>query len=135
MKMMMLCALIVAWALPAHADPCEGKLPSKLGTVFTGTVRYVVDGDGFCVGSSSDPNTWIEVRMADFDAPELSTNEGKRGKDILAREIANREISCTTSKGRSGKTTTYDRVLAVCQVNGSRVADMLARAGALTGGN
>src|SRR3546814_8845938 len=65
---------------PARADPCEGSLPSRPGQQFSGTVRYVGDGDGFCVGSSTDPNTWIEVRLADFDVPELHSPDGLRSK-------------------------------------------------------
>ncbi len=64
-------AIMLLTASPARADPCEGRLPSRPGQQFGGTVRYVGDGDGFCVGNSADPNTWIEVRLADFDAPEL----------------------------------------------------------------
>jgi hypothetical protein len=46
-------------ATPARADPCEGRLPSRAGERFSGTVRYVGDGDGLCVGRSGDPDSWI----------------------------------------------------------------------------
>ena len=51
-------------ALPAvaWADPCEGPLPRRAGETFSGQVRYIGDGDSLCVGNSSDPTTWIEVR-------------------------------------------------------------------------
>lgn len=52
----------------ALAAPCEGPLPSS-GTSFGGTVRYVGDGDSICVGNSSNPAEWIEIRVADFYAP------------------------------------------------------------------
>jgi hypothetical protein len=26
--------------------------------LFKGVVRYIVDGDGICVGTTSTPNTW-----------------------------------------------------------------------------
>jgi hypothetical protein len=55
------------------ADPCEGRLPSAAGQKFEGLVRYAGDGDSLCSGQSPDPLTWIEVRLADFDAPELDT--------------------------------------------------------------
>jgi endonuclease YncB( thermonuclease family) len=119
----------------AFADPCEAELPTKAGAVFAGTIKYVGDGDSLCVGTGSKGSAWVEVRLADFDAPELSTKEGKRGKGILEREAMGKAVSCTVTKGRSGKTTTYDRVLAVCRVGGVTIGDMLRRAGAPTGGN
>jgi len=60
----------------AFADPCEGPLPRTAGAEFSGVVRYVGDGDSLCVGNSSDPATWIEVRLADFNAPELHRDGG-----------------------------------------------------------
>lgn len=56
--------------VPAYADPCKAPLPAQAGVQFSGTVRYVGDGDSLCVGRTADPNTWIEVRLADFNAPE-----------------------------------------------------------------
>jgi hypothetical protein len=55
----------------AFADPCEGALPWRAGETFRGQVSYTGDGDSLCVGASSDPSTWIEVRLADFDAREI----------------------------------------------------------------
>jgi hypothetical protein len=98
--------------------------------VFAGVVKYVGDGDSLCVGSSSDARSWIEVRLADFDAPELSTTEGKRGKAILEHEAIGRQVSCTVTKGRNGKTTTYDRVLAVCSIGGTTIGAALRNADA-----
>ena len=73
-----LAAAALLWAGSAVADPCKaipdhGPPPAwlKRGATFAGPVRYVGDGDSICVGESSDPNTWIEVRIADFYAPEL----------------------------------------------------------------
>lgn len=72
-------------ASPAMADPCEGPLPSRAGAEFVGQVRYIGDGDSLCVGSTNDPSTWIEVRLADFNAPELHAAGGARAKDVLHR--------------------------------------------------
>jgi len=119
----------------AFADPCEGKLPAKAGTVFTGTVRYIVDGDGICVGATSDPNTWIEVRLADFDAPELRTQEGRRAKEVMTHLAMGKQASCVTRPGRSGRTTSYDRVIASCKVSGSSLASLMRGAGVKEGGN
>lgn len=129
-------AFIVVSAENAFADPCEGELPSVAGVVFSGTVRHVIDGDGWCVGQSGDPSTWIEVRSSDFDAAELRTAEGRRGKAIAERVLLGRQMRCRSSTGRDGHTVvTYDRVLAVCSVDGRRVADVLRDAGVPEGGN
>ncbi|MEQ1608678.1 MAG: nuclease [Hyphomonadaceae bacterium] len=116
------------------ADPCEAKLPSKAGAIFSGTVKYVGDGDSLCVGTTGDGNEWIEVRIADFDAPESSTKEGQRGKKILTSAVLGKSVTCTVTKGRSGKTTSFDRVHAICRVGGTSIGDMLRNAVAPTGG-
>lgn len=67
MKWWLILPLLAAPAI-AHADPCEGRLPDRAGQVFSGQTRYVGDGDGLCVGDSTNPSTWIEVRLADFNA-------------------------------------------------------------------
>ena len=85
----------VCCAAPAYADPCEAAVPSQAGVQFSGLVRYVGDGDGLCVGRTSDPNEWIEVRLADFDAPELHTPGGPAAKAALERVALRREITCT----------------------------------------
>jgi endonuclease YncB( thermonuclease family) len=122
-------------AATASADPCEGELPTKLGTSFLGVVKYVVDGDGICVGKDDDPETWIEVRFADFDAPELRTEEGREAKQMVEDKLFGKQVSCTTSKGRNGKTRSHDRVLATCRLGTKGVSDVLNEAGVPTGGN
>lgn len=52
--LLLLSGLVVAPAT-AWADPCEAPLPQRDGTVFTGLVHYVADGDSLCVGPSTDP--------------------------------------------------------------------------------
>ncbi len=135
-----LAALVVGAAFlgflgEASADPCEGRLPTRFGTEFGGTVRYIVDGDGFCVGLTDDPDSWIEVRPVDYDAPELSTPDGGVAKGIADRLLMGRELRCVTSRGRSGRTRNYDRVFAACSLNGRGIGDMMRAAGAPTGGN
>jgi len=128
-------AAVMFWAGNAFADPCEAALPAKAGSVFTGTVHYVVDGDGICIGTSSDPNTWIEVRLADFDAPEMSTDEGRSAKDEMTRLAKGKQADCVTRPGRSGRTTSYDRVIASCSIDGASLASLMREAGVPEGGN
>lgn len=111
----------------AWADPCTAPLPSA-GTNFSGQVRYVGDGDSLCVGTSSDPSTWIEVRVADFYAPELHTPEGPKSKAALERIAMGRAVSCTAGR-RS-----YDRVVAKCTIGGASIGELMRRAGVAEGG-
>jgi hypothetical protein len=126
---------LAAWATPlAVADPCTAKLPSKAGDVFAGTVRYIGDGDSLCVGRTSDPSEWIEVRVEDFNAPELSSKKGTASKKFLEDVAKGKTVSCTVMKGRSGKTINNDRVIARCAIGGISIGDLLRRAGAPEGG-
>lgn len=130
-----LTALCLA-ALPtlAWADPCEGELPQRAGVQFSGTVRYVGDGDGLCVGPSSDPRTWIEVRLADFNAPELNTRSGAAAKAALERIAMGRGVQCVSGGGRSRRVVSYDRVIATCRIDGRRIGDLMREAGIEEGG-
>ena len=127
-------ALLLTSAI-AHADPCEGALPRRAGEVFAGQVRYVGDGDSLCVGADADPRRWIEVRLADFNAPELATPEGPRSKAMLEELALGRVARCEARRGRSGRVRSYDRVIAICRIEGRSVGDLLRAAGAPAGGN
>lgn len=122
---MFLGALTLASA--AHADPCKAPLPGP-GATFAGIVRYVGDGDGLCVGPGSDPATWIEVRVSDFYAPELSEPGGRKAKATLERIAKGKRVVCLAG-GRS-----YDRVVAECRINGVSVGRLMRRAGVREGG-
>ncbi len=78
-------------ATEAQADPCKlipdrGSAPAwlKPGATFSGPVVYVGDGDSLCVALGQAPSQWLEVRLADFYAPELSQPGGKQARDALA---------------------------------------------------
>lgn len=122
-------------ATPAYADPCEAALPRQAGQTFSGTARYVGDGDGLCVGTSDDPETWIEVRLADFDASELRSAEGLRAKAVLERLALGQVTRCTATLGRGGRVTSFDRVIAICRINGRSLGDLMRSAGATEGGD
>ncbi len=118
----------------AWADPCEGPLPSVAGRTFSGPVRYVGDGDSLCVGRSANPKSWIEVRLADFDAPELADAGGARAKALLKRVTRGGQLVCRATPGRSGRVIVYDRVIAACTLGGGRLGDILRAAGGAEGG-
>lgn len=118
----------------ALADPCEGRLPSRAGETFSGVVRYVGDGDGLCIGPSTDPSTWIEVRLSDFDAPELNQTGGRAARERLSGLVRGRVLDCVAVRGRSGRVIVYDRVIAACRLNGRAVGDLLRASGGQEGG-
>lgn len=124
-------ALLFA-AVGASADPCEAPLP-PYGSAFSGPVVYVGDGDSLCVapvpGREGDPGTWVEVRVADFYAPELHEPGGEQAKRALERLSMGRRASCIAGK-RS-----YDRVVAHCRVAHRDVGEAMRRAGIPEGGN
>lgn len=128
-------AITLLTASPARADPCEGRLPSRAGQQFSGPVRNVGDGDGLCVGNSADPSTWIEVRLADFDAPELHSPDGRRSKAFLEQMAFGQTVNCEARRGRSGRVIVYDRVIAVCRIGGQSIGDLLRSLHAPEGGN
>lgn len=116
-----LCALI---ASPALTDPCEAPLP-KPGKVFSGRVAYVGDGDSLCVSS---PAGLIEVRLADFYAPELHEAGGKEAKAALSSITMGRIVVCVADH-RS-----YDRIVAACRLGRGFLGDSMRAAGVAEGG-
>lgn len=131
----LLAVLIVATlATPALADPCEGALPRTEGTTFSESVRYVGDGDSFCFGQTDNPSEWIEVRLADFDAPDLNADGGKAAKDMLVEVAFGQTTSCVAERGRSGRVVSYDRVIACCKIGDVFIGEALRKAGGQEGG-
>lgn len=128
-------------ATPALADPCtaipdRGPKPTwiKPGAQFSGQVRHIIDGDGICVSAGPDPRTWVEVRIADFYAPELSEPGGREAKAAMSRLTMGRTVSCTVQRGNNGRPISYDRVIAVCRLNGRSLAEHMRAAGQREGG-
>ncbi len=109
-------------------------MPTQAGQHFSGEVRYVGDGDGLCIGRTSDPGEWIEIRLADFDAPELNQIGGRAARDRLMRLVLGRSLDCVAVRGRSGRVVVYDRVIARCRLGGRAVGDLIRAAGGQEGG-
>lgn len=127
---------LIVWPRDAAADPCTAELPMRAGAEFGGVVRYVGDGDSICVGpANAGGSTWIEVRLADFNAVELSDPGGRQARAIAVRELMGREVRCVAGGGRNGRVVSYDRVIARCRVNGRGVGEILRAAGAPQGGH
>lgn len=133
-----LLSLIATQALadPCHAIPDKGPAPAwaRAGFVVTGTARYIIDGDGLCIGASGDPERWVEIRLADFYAPELREPGGVQAKAALARLTGGSSITCTAVTGDGGRAVSYDRLIAVCRIGGTSLADLMRRDGQRDGG-
>lgn len=132
----LIAAGLLVLAVPARADPChavpqKGPLPTSLsrGERFSGPVVHVGDGDSLCVAVGPRRGAdWVEVRLADFFAPELREPGGQRARKALSRITAGRRVDCI-SRGR-----TWDRVAAVCRLDGRSLGDHMSAAGVAEGG-
>ena len=129
------CGALLAFPAIALADPCEaisesGPLPPYLarGATFSGPVTYVGDGDSLCVAVGRGPSRWVEVRVADFYAPELREPGGAEAKAALQRIARGKRAVCR-AQHRS-----YDRIVARCEIAGRSVGDMMRAAGVPEGG-
>lgn len=136
MRCLILGATLALIATTALADPCKaipdnGPMPSYLaaGRSFSGSIVYVGDGDSLCVAIGPDPMQWVEVRVADFYAPELRAPGGPQAKATLERLTIGRQAVCVAGR-RS-----YDRVVATCRIGGVNIGNLMRRAGVREGGN
>lgn len=132
-----LTAFFLALAGTAAADPCtripdRGPMPPELraGRAFSGPVVYVGDGDSLCVETLRGQGGagWVEVRLADFYAPELNAPGGRAARQALVDIAIQRRVSCVAGR-RS-----YDRVVARCTLNGVSLGDLMRRRGVSEGG-
>lgn len=137
MRAVVTVALGVLAAGAAHADPCKaildrGPLPSFLspGKIFSGPVVYVGDGDSLCVdvGKGGNSANWVEVRLADFYAPELHEAGGPQAKSQLERLVMGHRVGCVADH-RS-----HDRIVAVCRLHGVSLGQRMRAAGVQEGG-
>ncbi len=108
----------------AWADPCEADLPKK-GAVFAGPITRILDADSFCLGEADGG---IEVRVADFYGIELHDKGGKRAKELAERALLGKWAACVA------RNPSWDRIVAVCSIDGRLVSDVLVEAGVKQGG-
>lgn len=125
------CIATQASADPCNAIPERGPMPPYLqpGATFRGPVVYVGDGDSLCVAVGRGSDHWVEVRLADFYAPELKGPAGGNAKAALSSITKGKVVDCTAHH-RS-----YDRVVAQCLISGVSLGDRLRDAGIIEGGN
>lgn len=129
--------LAVVLASKASADPCraipdDGTMPGYLrpGFTFSGQVVRILDGDSLCVEHGpGGPTNWVEVRLADFYAPEASAAGGMAAKSALEGIALGKDVVCLAGAR------TYDRVAARCTISGTSIGALMRRAGVREGGN
>jgi endonuclease YncB( thermonuclease family) len=135
LKIPILSLALAAIASAAYADPCKaipdhGPAPGYLhpGATFSGRVVYIGDGDSLCVAVGPGSQNWVEVRLADFYAPELHDAGGEQAKATLSRLAYGHQATCVAEHQ------SYDRMVAACKINGQSLGDMMRAAGVKEGG-
>lgn len=133
-RLLTIAAAAALVASAAQADPCEAPIRGfKPGDRISGVIRYAGDGDSLCVGPSHDQNTWIEIREARWFAPELREPGGREAKRVMDGLVGRRAL-CTVERGQNGRTSSYDRVIAACRVDGHPIGAIMNAAGIKPGG-
>jgi len=135
---------VLVVATDAVADPClaipeRGPKPDWIrpGVSFTGPVVHVIDGDGLCVGVGAnprDPSMWVEVRLADYYAPELNKPGGPAAKRALEDIAMSKTATCVAQRASNGQRFSWDRVVSSCTIDGVNIGDAMRRRGVVEGG-
>lgn len=127
----LLVAVLAMGATEAVADPCEaiprtGSLPPHLrpGSTFEGPVNRVLDGDGLCVALGPSPGEWVEVRLADFYAPELHEPEGAAARSTLAKLVLRQRLRCVSQKTNAVRLLTPDEGSGLLRLEASLVGGL-----------
>jgi endonuclease YncB( thermonuclease family) len=75
------------------------------------------------------------VRLADFDAPEMSESGGQLARAALSRIAMGRRLWCATvNPRRKHAVRSHNRVVAVCWRDGLSLGELLRDTGAAEGG-
>jgi endonuclease YncB( thermonuclease family) len=81
------------------------------------TVKRVIDGDTFEV--TTKIGTFVKVRIANYNAPELNQKGGIKARNDLKKLIEGKEVTLVI------KGTSYDRVVADVRINRKKVSNLL----------
>lgn len=123
---LMLAAVTSASAL---ADPCNAPLPKDgdrflgSGDQFIGWVTYIIDGDSFCVSTTTPATSQssFEVRLGDFSAPEPG---GREAKEALSKLALGQKVECWPDDQDK-----LNRVVAVCTLCRENIGNLLRAQG------
>lgn len=106
----------------------------KPGAHFAGPVAYVADGDSLCVAVGEGPASWVEVRLADYSAPEITDLTRKPWPAGVAARAELESIAKGKTVQCIAGERSYDRVRAVCTLAGTSLGDRMRAAGMAEGG-
>ena len=81
-----------------------------------------------CSSWAAAGTDWVEVRLADFYAPEFSSADGPAAKAALKRIAFGKQATCVAGAS------TYDRIAARCHIDGRAIGDLMTAAGIKEGG-
>jgi endonuclease YncB( thermonuclease family) len=114
--------LLIAFAIVAGAAMGFVVEPPSLPTIFaqgsvSGIVEHVRDGDTIVV--SGQP-----IRLQGVSAPESGTRHGQAATEFMVRLVKGKTVQCDDSGERS-----YDRIVAVCFLNGRDIGEAIISAG------
>ncbi len=114
---------------PAARAPAT-ETASTIPELIAGRAVGVVDGDGLVL------ETGHEIRLGDFNAPELNQPGGREAKQALTDIAYGQSLACTPCEGarNPGRCTSYDRIIATCRLNGQRLGDLMRDRGIAEGG-
>jgi micrococcal nuclease len=70
----------------------------------------------------------IEVRLADFYAPELREPGGEEAKAALSKIALRQQVTCVAGKK------SWDRTIAVCRLGSQSIGDLMRAVGVPEGG-
>lgn len=114
---------------PPEAVPATHSAPATPAFV-TGRAVGIVDGDGLVL------ETGHEIRLGDFNAPELNQPGGREAKQALTDIAYGQSLQCTPCEGarNANRCTSYDRIIATCRLNGQRLGDLMRDRGIAEGG-
>lgn len=123
---------LVATSAPAFADTCNAPLPKDgdrvmgSGDRLTGWVTFIIDGDSFCVSTTppATPHSSFEVRLGDFNAPELGEPGGHGAKDALSKLTLGQKVECWLDDQDK-----LNRIVAVCTLCHENIGDLLRAQG------
>lgn len=98
------------------------------GELIVAKVKFVIDGDSILLDTNE------EIRLADFDAPEIHEPHGRRAKSALWRIAHGRQVVCTCCEGARGRCRSYGRIVATCRLNGIPLGQLMRARGIPEGG-
>ena len=97
-----------AGSKPYHCHKAQkaGPEAAKDGTVISGTITHVRDGDTIEIDG-------IAIRLAALNCPENDTQKGKYATKV-AKQFAGLQAICELTGAK-----TYDRLVGYCKINGT----------------